>query len=203
MYLSIDCEMGGVGPQFSLLQVGAIFYSDDFREVDKLDLKVKPDDGVYKVSAEGLKVNKINLINHDITALTYTDAGKILGQKLYKYCTENKSLLKIVGLNVGGDIRQITTHLISPKTWENFVSHREIDVSAIHGLFLAAGLYEGKVNGSLCSLLTQFKIPHLSSSLHNAVYDAECTFTVYVEMVRRIQALKDKADGLKSDGPNQ
>lgn len=60
-YLALDCEMGGLGLDTSLLSVGLVVADENFKVVSTKEFLVKPDDGIYRVTGTGLGVNKIDL----------------------------------------------------------------------------------------------------------------------------------------------
>jgi len=91
MFLALDTETGGIGPDKSLLTLYAValddnlnpvaFSGDDFKVAGgilELDLKLKPDDGIYRVTGEALGINGINLSEHDKEAIPCKKAGTLL-----------------------------------------------------------------------------------------------------------------------------
>ena len=53
-YLILDNEMGGRDLRYSLLQSAFIVVDNSFNEVARLTLNVKPDDGDYILSGQGM-----------------------------------------------------------------------------------------------------------------------------------------------------
>lgn len=87
-YLFMDCEMGGSELKYSLLAAYFSITDDKFNIIDNLYLQVKPDDGVYIVSGQGMQINKINLAIHDDVAIPYKKAKPLLYDFLKEIQTE-------------------------------------------------------------------------------------------------------------------
>lgn len=131
LYLPLDCESGGFPEGVALLSTHMAICDVNFNIIDELELFTKPNDGHYLVSAEALSVNKINLIEHDKIAITYSEAGQRLRNWLWKYTDNGKNKPQPVGKNVGGDVKWITDNLLGVKTWNMFVSYRHYDITSI------------------------------------------------------------------------
>lgn len=156
-YLFVDTETGGIGLDKSLLSLYAtIVYQDDkvWTLGPELSLNVKPDDGIYKVEAGGLDVNKINLVEHDKVAITYRDAGRELYSFLdlwYRGGVSGweKQFYVPVGHGLSGDLQQIWDKLIRRPTWESMCTYRFTDTSAICKYLQCANKIPSVVSGSL------------------------------------------------------
>ena len=83
-YLVLDTETGGIGPDVSLLTVYLGVLDENLNLLDELELFLKPNDGIYKTTAEALGINKINLVEHEKKAVTYREGGTLLFQFLQK-----------------------------------------------------------------------------------------------------------------------
>lgn len=182
--LFLDCEMGGIDLDKSLLQI-ALMPRDHTAE-DRLALnfccKLKPNDGCYKVEAEALSVNKINLIEHDNVALKYDHAAKNLYDWLKDVSIGGTEKLTPVGWNMAGDLRFIWEYLLKRGTWEQFVSYRLLDLSSV-ARFLV-------LTGKLPATVTSFESCYeelISDSYiqtHSAVNDVEDMIKVYKELIK-------------------
>ena len=131
LYIPFDTETGGLTEGSSLLTAHFAVCDKDFNIIDELELLTKPNDGQYNVSAQALDVNKINLIEHDKVALSYSEAGQVLRNFLWKYSQNGKIKLIPVGKNVGFDVIKVTDNLLGMKTWNQFVSYRLYDITGI------------------------------------------------------------------------
>lgn len=173
--------MGGVDLDKSLLTLGMVICDDNFDILEKHHVKLKPNDGIYRVTAEALSINKINLVEHDKEAINYKLAGTNLYSILYRLSDGGKNKLVIVGKQVAGDLRFIWEYLIGRNTWETFCSYRLLDVSSIFMFLRAKGIYPEDMNGSLSDLCKYYSID--CSNQHDALFDAEITIEVLKKML--------------------
>lgn len=179
-YLFLDCEMGGLEKEkYSLLTAYLLFVDDDLNPIDDLYLRVKPDDGIYHVCGEAMNVNKIDLREHDKTAVTYKVAGGLLYNWLKGVSNGGQVKLTPVGHGVYYDVDWILYFILNKKTWDNFVSYRKIDTQAIAQFMRACGLFPDDAGTSLGALGSYFGIPVKEDELHDAKTDTHLTLGVF------------------------
>jgi hypothetical protein len=137
IFLPFDCESGGIGDEVCLLSVHFAACDEDWQVVDELDLLVKPNDTdetgstLYKLTASALSINHIDLIAHDKVAMTYSQAGQVLREFLIKNSQNGKVKLQPMGKNIGGDVDWVTSHLLGKKTFNQYVSYRNYDITGV------------------------------------------------------------------------
>jgi DNA polymerase III alpha subunit (gram-positive type) len=178
-FLALDIETGGIGTDKTLLSAFFAIVDEEFNIVDTLDLKIKPDDGIYHITAQGMGVNKINIVEHDKVAITYKEAGTALYNFLSKHPSENK--LIPLGHGVAFDCNFLQNTIISSGSWNKFVSYRTLDSSPIARYLMIIGLLP-QLSGSLESLITHFNIEH--GTLHDAKNDVLGSIEVMKWMVK-------------------
>lgn len=177
--------MGGVGLDKSLLTtyLGIFTYSDDIYTLeDELYLKTKPNDGAYVCSAEALGVNKIDLVEHEKTAITYSKAGALLRDFLIKHST--KGVLIPIGHGVKGDLEFIERKLL--KTLYHYISYRALDTGTISQFLKTCGLLENDNRSGLSYLANKVGI-EVPTDIHDAKVDTELTVELlekYIEIVK-------------------
>lgn len=185
--IGFDTETGGVTTESSILTAYFELYQiidKQFRLHDSLDLKIKPDNGIYRVTAQSLEINKINLIEHDKVAIKQSIAGQMLYKKLEEWSIiANKQKLVPLGHNIHFDIKQVTTNLISIGSWENFVSYRVLDTSIIAQFYRLCGKLPDDMSCSLGHLAGYFKVPYTGEQ-HEAKTDVEITVGVFKNLMR-------------------
>lgn len=130
-YFLFDCETGGLDEnKHSLLTLYGLLLNQKLEILDEIDLSIKPDDGIYHVTAQAMRINKINFVEHDKNAIKYSEASKILEKKLINWTSFNKNQVSTklipVGHNVGMDLR-FGKKLLS--SLEEYLSHRPLDTS--------------------------------------------------------------------------
>jgi DNA polymerase III alpha subunit (gram-positive type) len=187
-YIALDTETGGVTPDTSLLTAYFAVFNVEFDLVDELDLKFKPEDGVYHVTAEALGINQINLIEHDKTAITYKAAKPILYDFLSRNYRGNK--LTPVGHGIYFDLIRVKSTLISTGAWEGYVSYRTLDTSIVCQFLRAAGLFPDDVSGSLGSLVKYLGLPN-QGDLHDAKVDTLQTVSILRQLLNIVKPINE------------
>lgn len=186
-YLHIDCEMGGRNLKYSLLTAYFLVTDEDMNRIDDLYLQVKPNDGDYIVSGQGMSVNQIKLQEHDEIAISYKEAKTPLFNFLKKH--GGSSRLVPIGHGVKGDIQHILASLISDGSWEQFCAHHYIDTSVVLQYLRACGKISEDVGGSVEALATYFEISlwdngmSNGTGLHDARFDAHITSKIFKKMI--------------------
>lgn len=183
MYLFIDCETGGLPESTSLLEVGFISTDKKFNIIFENVWKIKPNDNNYIVTAQGLSVNGINLIEHDKIAISYKDAGTRLYNNLSVLTEKGKNKLIPVGKNIAFDCQRIFQYLISKETWEQFCSYQPLELNVAWRLLELQGKVPILPKSSLSDLCNHFNIP--VESLHSSLGDCR----LYVELLKRMLQL--------------
>lgn len=183
-YLHLDAEMGGRDLKFSLLTAYFRVTDQNFNTFGDLSLAVKPDDGVYIVSGQGMTVNKIDLAQHDKVAITYKEAKPLLYKFLSAQSNNGKDKLTPVGHGVRGDIDHVIDKLISTGSWEQHCTYHYIDTSVVLQFLRACGKLPMDIDGSVSGLADYFDLPKLDhQKWHDAEFDTIMTMLVYQKMV--------------------
>jgi hypothetical protein len=182
-YLFMDCEMGGREVKYSLLTAYFLATDDKFRKVGDLYLEVKPDDGTYIVSGQGMAVNRINLQEHDERAIAYKDARTpffTFIQKMY----QKLGRLTPVGHGVKGDIEHVIGRLTSQGTWEQFCTYHYVDTSVWLQILRIYGKMPESGDGSIQSLHDDYFKLKVEGENHDCRVDTLKTLGVVKEFVR-------------------
>lgn len=184
-YLVIDTESGGPSKDFSLLSVSCQIFTMNAMH-NSLDLKVKPNDDKYILSAEGISINKIDIVKHNKEAIKYKEAKTILYNFLQENCPKNDKLI-CVGHGIKGDINILQEYLISIGSWNNFVSHHIIDTLVIAKFLQTLDFIPENNSLSLESLLKYYKINYIPHLLHEASYDCLKTWDLFTILCNSIR----------------
>lgn len=184
LYLPMDNETGGLHDDVCLLSTYIEVVDEQLNVVDSLELYVKPNNGVYNVEAGGLEVNKINLIEHDKIAITYSEAGQRLHKFLKKNSQDGKIKLIPVGKNVQFDVFGLQKHLLSKPNMDKFVSYRLLDITAIAMGLQIKGKLPADLSLSLGSLAEYFNLlDKVPGQVHEAKYDTQITMLVFKKLL--------------------
>lgn len=197
-YICLDTETGGVTNDSSLLSVHFRVFSlpEELKNSSSLSLELKPDDGVYRACGEALRVNNINLAEHDKKAIAYSEAKPILFEFLRSHSNGGKDKLIPLGHNVAFDIAMVTNNIISKSSWNNFVSYRSLDTGCVAQFLIAAGMLDGAVtSGSMESLSKIYSVDYRALGYdkpqpHSARYDVDMTIGVFLEMLNDMKSLQ-------------
>lgn len=177
-YFLFDTETGGVRKEMSLLTLYGFILDENLKILDTIDLKIKPDDGVYHVNAQGLEMNRINLTEHDKVAKPISEVKTKLKNYICGWSLHQK--LTPIGHNVRFDVKFVKTHLL--EDWDRYFDRRHIDTASI-GKFLAlSGIVPKLKSYSLSEMASAMMIEVDESRRHEASYDADLTLAVLKSM---------------------
>jgi hypothetical protein len=185
-YLFLDTECGGLDDDTSLLSLGMIVTDEKFDIKEVREWKLKPNDGIYKVTGQGLSINKIDLASHEKEAIAYKEIKTDLHLFLHKWCSHNdyKPLIP-VGKNVYFDARRLWGNVISRGHWESMVSYQPFEINGSWRLLEAQGKVPVLPKTSLIDIANHFNISVPCTWLHTSVGDCR----IYIEIMQRLVQL--------------
>jgi DNA polymerase III alpha subunit (gram-positive type) len=175
-YIAIDNETGGLDPETSLLTSYMAALDENLNVLDDLDLTLKPNNEIYCVEAGGLAINKIDLVEHQKDAITYSAAGQLLRNWLIKHSEDKAVKLIPFGHNVTFDVLSIHKYLLNRATFEQYTSYRKFDTAVIAQFLKYASKLPEDLSGSLESLAKYFGVLALEN--HTARGDVLTTISV-------------------------
>lgn len=199
IYIGYDLETGDLYPQDGDLLTGCFLALDeDFKILEELNLKLKPEGRLPIANPKALETNKIDLKKHieDPETITYKEGAVRLEAFLRKYLKRRGKYSNIImmGYNIRGfDNGWLHHHLIPKKDLESIVHYKyldvadEIDVLKRHG-WLPPNL------GTLGSAVEFFGIPQQTA--HQAREDTLMTVNLF-------KKLKEFMESKKNGGNNQ
>lgn len=177
-YFLFDTETGGFQKEMSLLTLSGFILDENLSILDHIHIKTKPDDGIYKVSARALMVNKIDLCAHEQHAMKLSEAQICFKNFIWKWALANK--LTPVGHNVRFDVKFAKHHLLNE--WDRFFERHHIDTASI-GKYLSLSGILPKLNGySLSELAMATNVKVDLKKMHDAEVDAEITLQLLKKM---------------------
>lgn len=194
-YFIFDCETGGTDPGNTLLTMYGMMLDNNFTTTDVLDLKIKPNDGVYNVSPQALEINKIDLIKHDKEAITENEAARIFNDFSCRHAFGGKIIP--IGHNVSFDIGFVKRHLLKnndleTNIWPKYYSHRVLDTATIAHFLILAGAMPANMSCSLGSLAKYFGLDY--SNAHDAEFDVKLTLEVLRKLLAKGDNLLDQKE---------
>lgn len=193
IYMAFDSETGGLIPKNAdMLTLYMAIFDEDFKLLEELDMKLKPDTGFPRADAGALKVNKINLEEHMASPLTitYSQANLLikafLGRHHKKIGRFNN--LRPLGYNVDFDIKFVQEHVLPEEEWNKFLHYGKIDPKGYVDLFKDSGWWPRDL-GTLESVVDFLGIPKRAA--HNAKEDTLMTVDAYKAMIALMKSKKE------------
>ncbi len=186
----IDTETGGIDPQtHSILSFAGVVWADGKVQAE-FDVQIA--EPLFSVTAQAMKVNRINLADHAAAAETPAAAAKRLATFLRKHFREElKSGAKVAlaGHNVGFDIGFLKRLCrLGGISFDEMFSHRSLDTASILRFVALAG--RAPLQGAgLDEALAHFGVAVPEPSRHTALGDALGT----AQLLNCLIALEQKA----------
>lgn len=191
----LDIETGGLDyNKYSLLTLYICVLNEADEVVDELDLKLKPNDGVYNVEPSAMKVNKIDLKEHDREAITYKE-GRELFSDFVRRNSSGKSSLRAAGHNIiPFDIPYIKHCLeYTEDEWRFMFHYSYMDTYPIVNFMKYCGWLPEEV-GRLTDLVSYFKTKKREA--HNAKEDTLMWIDVFKCLLK---TMRDKKSATNND----
>lgn len=190
-YFLFDTETGGLDAKtISLLSFFGLVLDQDLTPIDTIDLVIRPDDGIYHLDIEAMKVNRINILDHHEKTITECEAGKALQNFLFKHTaaiSPRPFTLIPTGHNIGRLDIPMGERLVGFDNWDRSMSRRTLDTGTIAQFLMLQGILPETNNCSLRQLCEHYKIDY--SGAHNAKSDVYITLEVLKAMVKERPAI--------------
>lgn len=192
--LAFDTETGGLDPKDGdLLTIYAAIIDQDFKIMEELDLKLKPDgDRLPNADAGALRVNGINIHDHmkSSETITYSEAKVKFVTMIKKYLQKKGrySNIRPMGYNLPFDIKFVQHYLIPNKEWDEMINYNTIDPKVVVN-FLKDCSWLPPETGTLISMVKYFDIS--MGTAHTAKADTLATVEVYKKMLDLMASKKE------------
>ena len=192
-YAAFDSETGGLDPDVAdMLTFYMGILDQDYKLVDEIYLKLKPDGRIPIADAGALKVNGINIQQHlaDPETKTYAEGRVLLVDMLRKYSKRvGRSMnIKPMGYNVPFDEGFTWKHLLPKSEWLKLMHYKRVDVMERVDFLKEAGWFPEDL-GSLSTVVDYLQIPKRAA--HNAREDTLMTIDVYKKLLEIMRAKKE------------
>ena len=188
MYFFVDTETGGLTSECSLLTFDGTLLDENLNVLETIAYKIKPDDGIYHLQAGALKVNKINIQEHDLGATPMSEAKKQFERWASVTIVEKYSnpTIIVAGQNVWYDIEMLKKEFCP--NWGNYFSRRILDLQPLSILFKAAGLMPAEQRISLSELVKYFNIDIDVENMHRSDVDVFASIEIFKKYIRILQS---------------
>lgn len=196
LYLVFDTETGDLDENVGdLLTAFFCIMDEDFKIIEELDLKLKPDGGRTPIATDGaLKANGINIQEHlaNPATITYSEGQAKVIDMVKRHLKKNGRFSNIIpmGYNIlTFDIPWVQKHLIPKKVWLNLIHYKANDVMQTVDALKRYGWFP-KTLGSLGTVVEYLGIP--ARAAHIAREDVLMTIDVEKKLT---EIMKSKKEG--------
>lgn len=192
--LAFDTETGGLNPKTSdLLTAYFAILDENYKIVEELDMKLKPDNGRLPIAEAGaLKVNGINIQAHlsSPETITYSEATEKLTALVKKYLKKTGRYSNIVpfGQNIQFDIDYVQEYLLDKTTWDSMIHYGKVDTKIVVDFLKDCGWFPKDI-GNLGSVVDYLQIPKRTA--HTAKDDTLMAVDVYRKILDLMNSKKD------------
>lgn len=185
-YLAFDTETGGLKPErFDLLTAYFTVLDENLFPFDEgVYLKLKPTIGPIRAEPGALVVNKIDLVKHEVEAITYAEGRSQLERYIERHKQPDAKLTPL-GQNVDFDRKFVEMHLMDRTKWATSVGPVPVDTYKIAKRLRDLGKLPGIMNLKLETMINYFNLPRASA--HNARNDVIMTVLLLKEL-RKLEA---------------
>lgn len=179
-FVFIDTETGGIDPnKHSLLSVGLCIWDINKNIIDNKEIFIKSDN--YIITKNAQKINKFNLIEHNIKAIGPNEAIKEILDFCYNYFDSNIAI-PLVGHNIQFDVNFLKKLFKdNNRSFNQYFSHRYIDTYSVFKTCVLAGLIDKNLNSS-ADAFSYFGIK--IKGRHSALGDCIATVELYENLLK-------------------
>lgn len=191
-YLAFDCETGGLDPKrHSLLEIAFVVCDENLNVIDTLNLKLKDQktNATFSVTPGALACNKIDIIEHNKSAITYEEGKAQLLAFLEKH-KDNKFIP--LGHNVNFDFGFVYEYLMPKVEFDKFVDYHIRDTAVLGGCLKDCSIGPDGRKYSLSHWAAFLNIPIDEEALHSALVDVLLTIEVYKKIVLLLKSATTK-----------
>lgn len=193
-YVAYDIESGDLEPeQGDMLSAYFAMLDENFKIIEELDLKLKPEDRLPVANPKALEVNGIDLKEHvsNPNTVTYAEGKKKLVAMLKKYLKKNGRYSNLIGMgyNIRGfDNRWIQHHLLDKETFNSLIHYKYLDVADEVDVLKRHGWLPPTL-GTLQSAVEFFGVP--KGEAHVARDDVLMTVGVFFKLKELMESKKN------------
>lgn len=183
-YLVYDIETGGSDPEYSILTFYAVVLDEKLAELDSISLKIKHEK--YIVQPAALKINGINLVEHDSIAEKIDKCREKLEQFLLLNTSYGKEKLVNTGHNIFWDLNFVKKTLF-PEI-DSYVTKHSLDTGTLALILKSIKKLPPDFEISLKNLSEYYNVK--SNTYHEARADVLTTVAVLKCMLSEIKEKK-------------
>lgn len=184
LYFFQDFETGGYAGT-SILSFYGCVTDDKFNVLKEEHFNLRPEDGIYRVEAQALDVNKIDIVKHWQTGISKGVAVQKIHHLIHDGVLWGDSKLFVAGHNVHFDMRHLEA-LIGEQKIREYLHRHQLDTGALAVALKHKGKLPADLEISLWGLAKHYGCLPSNKSLHEAKTDVETTIKVLKCMLQEI-----------------
>jgi len=176
-YFLFDTETGGIKKETSLLTIFGYVLSENLSIMREISYAIKAENGLYIVEAEGLAVNRINIVEHDKIATPIADVKLRFKNDICKWnFAGGQEKITPIGHNVRFDVKFVKNHIMPD--WDNYFDRRQIDTAGIAKFLFLTGVLPNLVSYKLSDIACSLGIDFNEEDLHTSKGDVDLTLAI-------------------------
>lgn len=185
-YVFHDFETGGWDGT-SILTYYAAITDNEFKVLRDIELKIKPDDGKYIVTAEALAINRIDLLEHWKKAVPKAEAISQIQHFLRQdYWANGNIIYHPAGHNVEFDNLILKNQLLGPEEYRRYFWKHSLDTATLAVLLKNMGKFPSRFEISLANLAKHYGID--ATNAHDAKFDVHLAIGVLKCMIKDLRS---------------
>lgn len=176
-YFLFDTETGGLKKESSLLTIFGYMLSEELNIMSEISYAIKAENGLYIVEAEGLAVNRIDIVEHDKIAMPINEVKLRFKNDICKWSFGvGKQKITPIGHNVRFDVKFVKNHIMPD--WDNYFDRRQIDTAGIAKFLFLTGALPDLVSYKLSDIARSLGIKVNEEELHTSKGDVDLTLAI-------------------------
>lgn len=194
VFVCLDSETGGLIPSAAdLLTLYIGMFDENFKLLEELDLKLKPNDGRLPIAEAGaLRVNGINIREHleNPETVTYAEANKKISEMLKRHLQKKGRYSNLIPMayNYDFDCKWVQHHVLPESEWNSLLHYGKIDPKMCVDFLKNCGWFPPDL-GTLVSAVEYFQIPKRNA--HSAKDDTLMMVDVYKAILNLMRSKKE------------
>lgn len=145
--------------------------------MSEVSYAIKAENGLYIVEADGLAVNRINIVEHDKVATPIADVKLHFKNDICKWSFGvGKQKITPIGHNVRFDVKFVKNHIMPD--WDNYFDRRQIDTAGIAKFLFLTGALPDMASYKLSDVARSLEIDFKEEDLHTSKGDVDLTLAI-------------------------
>lgn len=161
--------------------------------MSEVSYAIKAENGLYIVEAEGLAVNRINIVEHDKIATPIAEVKLRFKNDICKWNFGSaKQKITPIGHNVRFDVKFVKNHIMPD--WDNYFDRRQIDTAGIAKFLFLTGALPNLHSYKLSDIARSLGIEIKEEELHTSKGDVDLTLAILRKFKQIVRINKERVE---------